>query len=101
MDDMVVTLCGRESVAGEYTNTENTEEVSLCRVLGVVRARIRLFVTHATRSPWYVVGVCACACARCVCVCVCVNMRVCTCAWSVRSRDVDDEGGRRRMDDGV
>jgi len=36
-----------------------------------------------------------------VCVCVCVNMRVCTCAWSVRSRDVDDEGGRRRMDDGV
>jgi len=100
MDGMVVTLCGRESVAGEYKTTEE-EEVSLCRVLGVVRARIRLFVTHATRSPWYVVGVCACACARCVCVCVCVNMRVCTCAWSVRSRDVDDEGGRRRMDDGV
>ena len=71
MDDMVVTLCGRESVAGEYKTTEE-EEVSLCRVLGVVRARIRLFVTHATRSPWYVVGVCACACARCVCVCVCV-----------------------------
>ena len=32
MDDMVVTLCGRESsVAGEYTNTEEEEEVSRAR----------------------------------------------------------------------
>jgi len=30
MDGMVVTLCGRESVAGEYKNTEE-EEVSSAR----------------------------------------------------------------------
>jgi hypothetical protein len=68
MDDMVVTLCGRESVAGEYTNTEEEEEVSSARR----RARADPSLCDARDEVTMVrcgrvrVRVCA------VCVCVCV-----------------------------